>query len=159
MRALLPLAACLVLAACGSSAEGAGTEPPPRPAPGPSDSPPAGEGEAEPPPAWVETEAGAFWLAYSSFCWTNLCVDYVAAADREDLPRIPVRAGERIRFHLGFRADALALHAPGGDSVELDPADPVWIVDGAGPFSLFALAAAGEDGADASYAAVLETGP
>lgn len=68
--------------------------------------PPAPEHAAvSPPPAWIETEHGDAWLAFSTYCWTRggtgICVDYINPASRTDLPRVRVRRGEVVRIHLG----------------------------------------------------------
>ena len=59
-----------------------------------------------PPPAWVETDAGDQWLAYSSFCWftgtAGVCADYIPPRLRTDLPRIVVARGATVWIHLGF---------------------------------------------------------
>lgn len=82
----------------------------------PSEPPPrvGGTGPA-PPPAWVETERGPRWLAFSSFCWSARrearCADFLPESMRSDIPRIRVRPGERVRFHLGFQAREILLSA------------------------------------------------
>lgn len=69
--------------------------------------PPAPQaGGTAPPPAWIETERGDIWLAYSTYCWTangqGMCADYIDPSRRKDLPRVVVRRGEVARIHLGF---------------------------------------------------------
>ncbi|MDX6647779.1 MAG: hypothetical protein QOK40_3506 [Miltoncostaeaceae bacterium] len=116
---------------------------------------------AGPPPAWVQTRAGDRWLAFSSYCWTRrgasgagtgLCVDFMAPQHRRDLPTIRLRAGELVRFHLGFKPHSVSLNI-GRRSVPLsNVAAPSWRVIGAGGAALlFATSARG----DASYAARL----
>lgn len=90
----------LVLVLAGAIAAGLAAGPavafPPPPGP---DRP-----EIAPPPAWIETERGAFWLAYSSFCWSTrtggICADYIDPHMRKDLPVLRVRRGETVRVHL-----------------------------------------------------------
>lgn len=159
MKAFLALAACLLLVSACGSGEPAGeaaqetVAPPARPA----ERPPSLEGNDGPPPAWVETGSGTHWLAFSTFCWKRLCVDYLAAPERE-LPAIPTEEGELVRFHLGFEATEITLQPADGPSVELDPVEPTWTVESSGAVTLFAVAAPGAGGSDASYAAVFDTG-
>jgi hypothetical protein len=78
----------------------------------PSDPPPKVAGVANPPPpAWVDLGSRDRWLAYSSFCWTTACVDFIPPARRPDLPVLSSTHGSRLRFHLGFlpRSTSLAL--------------------------------------------------
>lgn len=76
----------------------------------PAPPPPQVEGVSEaPPPAWIETSRGGRWLAYSTFCWTTACVDFVPPSMRDDLPRVVVRRGEVVRFHLGFEPRSLSV--------------------------------------------------
>ena len=63
-----------------------------------------------PPPAWLEKPGTDRWLAYSSFCWTTTCVDYLPPNARPDLPRLAVAAGTLVRFHLGFNPTSVELH-------------------------------------------------
>jgi hypothetical protein len=83
-----------------------------------------------PPPAWVETAGGDHWLdtRYSRWCQetgggpggrTCVMVSAAIAPVAQCLVRIPrteirIRPGERVRFHLGFVPDALALYVPAG---------------------------------------------
>lgn len=57
---------------------------------------------AEPPPAWFDGAARPGWFAYSTFCWTTACVDYLPPARRPDLPRLSARVGQTLGIHLGF---------------------------------------------------------
>jgi hypothetical protein len=71
-------------------------------------------GEASgPPPAWIETATGDRWLAFSSFCWKTTCVDFLPPEMRPELPRLTVRRGESVRFHLGFVPRAVTVTAGG----------------------------------------------
>jgi hypothetical protein len=112
-----------------------------------------------PPPAWVETERGSFWLAYSTFCWDpGGCGDYLAprCEDERSAPPITVRPDEEVRFHLGFApAEVVLRHFPRDDvTVPLAKTrGPSWRVEQPGAWLLFALAAPGQGGSDASYAA------
>ena len=56
----------------------------------------------EPPPAWFQLGGRAQWFAYSSFCWTTTCVDFLPPARRTDLPKVAARAGQTLAIHLGF---------------------------------------------------------
>jgi hypothetical protein len=162
LRLLAAFAAAL-LAGCGATEgpdDAASPPPPPRTVTGPSDPPPElPKGFKGPPPAWIETERGAFWLAYSTFCWDpGGCADYMAprCGDELSAPPIIVRPGEAVRFHLGFTPREVSLNRfPGGDvTVSLESThDPTWRVARPGAWLLFALAASGQGGADASYAA------
>jgi hypothetical protein len=143
--------AVALVAGCGGSEtgqppRGAPTEPPPRV---PSDGPSA------PPPAWVETDGGAHWLAYGSYCWDDGCVDYVEPWRREDVPQIAVRRGKVVRFHLPFEPSELVVDVferRGRDprSVRLEPKRVVaWRVNRPGYVSVAAWRRHG----DASYVA------
>jgi hypothetical protein len=149
---LLPLLAALVLAGCGSAQSSEPASEPPAEAPAKPVGPPPKGG---PPPAWVETAGGSFWLAYSSYCWERTCVDMLAPDARTDLPRIVVRAGETVRFHLGFRAREAVLRfvASGAaeESVRLDPILLGWRAHRGGVVWLFTRPA--RAGGDASYVA------
>jgi hypothetical protein len=102
-----------------------------------------------PPPAWLEKPGTDRWLAYSSFCWTRMCADFVAPQLRTDLPRIRLARGATARFHLGFRPTSLTLARSGGRSWRLPPTRVVaWRAAGPGVY----LLQAGVVGGDASYA-------
>jgi hypothetical protein len=162
MKALLLVVAALTLAGCGAErpaapAKDAGPRLPPRS--GPAERPPRLENG--PPPAWIETERGAYWLSFSSYCWeaqrTALCADFIAPADRHDLPSMRVRRGEVVRFHLAFRPAEVSLQffskggSPAGFSLE--PRRVMsWTVERGGPMSLLARA---PKAGDASYVAIL----
>jgi hypothetical protein len=111
MRKLPLFLALLVLAACGSEQASAPTEPAPaaQGAAPPTERPPALDIEDGPPPAWIETETGSHWLAYSSYCWGTGCIDYVDISSRQDVPLVRVRKGETVRFHLGFDPSKVSL--------------------------------------------------
>lgn len=57
---------------------------------------------SEPPPAWFRIGSRASWFAYSSFCWTAACVDFLPPSRRTDLPRLTARPGQAVAIHLGF---------------------------------------------------------
>ncbi len=126
----------LALPACGSS---------PRPAVRPLGHAP-GSRETTPPPAWIETDAGVYWLGYSSYCWSvpkgsgtvGLCADFVApACGGRGVPDIPVHRGELVRAHLGFVPTEASLSYEPGSGVAL-PAKRVlkWYMARQGVFSL-----------------------
>jgi hypothetical protein len=146
MRLGLVVALLVALAGCGGSD-------PERGAAGPADPPPAAGANA-PPPAWVEKEAGASWLGYSTFCWKNLCADAAQpACGSEGVPSLEVRRGERVRYHLGFEPQGdVTLNAFGGPSPRSrtigSGREGGWTVDDDGAFAIFSAAQAG---GDASY--------
>jgi hypothetical protein len=113
-----------------------------------------------PPAAWIETRSGDRWLAFSSYCWTRRpgpgapatgrCVDLIPPQRRRDLPTIRLRAGELVRFHLGFRPRSVSLNFGRRSFPLSNVAAPSWRVAGPGGVGLlFATHARG----DASYAA------
>ena len=148
----------VLLGACGGVSGGVEASPP-------SERPPVRGGG--PPPAWVESEAGSFWLAYSTYCWDRLCADYVLPRCGETrVPVVRVGVGETLRFQLGFEASEVVLNVgpPDGgwssDSVRqfrLDPGDRTWTVEGGD--SLISLFARARGGGDASYVACLRVTP
>jgi hypothetical protein len=108
---------------------------------GPPDAPPERPDEG-PPPAWVETEGGSIWLAYSTYCWDSTC-DFSAPSCGGDppAPRVELRRGETVRFHLEFDpGEALLRFFPEGgepDEVTLDPSPTLtWRADRAGAFTV-----------------------
>ncbi|MDX6644704.1 MAG: hypothetical protein QOK40_431 [Miltoncostaeaceae bacterium] len=106
-------------------------------------------GSLSPPAAWVETAGGDRWLAFSTSCWTRGCIDYISPEMRRDLPRIGVRPGERVVFHLGLEPRALTLRV-GRRSYALPASGaPSWRVRGGGVVVLQAFAPRG----DAAYVA------
>jgi hypothetical protein len=117
----------------------------------PNPPPPKAPGAVAPPPAWLETARSDRWLAYSSFCWRTACVDFIPPAMRPELPRIPVRLGETVQFHLRFRLTSLKLTV-GGRQYRLPARRTAsWRVVRSGLALLQARAASGS----ASYAARL----
>lgn len=106
-----------------------------------------------PPPAWVAASSGSRWLAYSSFCWTTSCVDFIPPAQRADLPRVRVRLGETITFHVRFAPKSVTVTMlPGGKPQTLAAARSArWRVRSVGTL---VLAAKGPQGS-ASYVAKL----
>jgi hypothetical protein len=103
-----------------------------------------------PPPAWLEKPGIDRWLAYSTFCWTTMCADYVAPQLRTDLPRIQLARATTVRFHLGFRPSSLTLARIGGRSWRLSTtAVAAWRAAGPG---VYLLQAGVRGGGDASYA-------
>jgi hypothetical protein len=126
---------------------GASAAKPPRAAP-PS------VGSSGPPPAWVETARGSFWLAFSTFCWGGRCADYRAPSCGERyVPKIRVRRGELVRFHLGFDPREVSVTTFGGSGASKRLAavrNPVWRAR-PGAFAVFALPK--RRGGDASYVA------
>jgi hypothetical protein len=145
MRLLAVAAALAASAALAAPAAARPTAPPPR------------GGPTSPPPAWIESSGGHRWLLFSTYCWTRRgarpvasCVDYFAPAFRKDLPRIRLKAGERVRIHLGFRPTALRVEV-NGRSYRLRPgASGDWTVKGPGGI---ARVSARGSGGDASYVA------
>lgn len=141
--------ALVLFAASGSLATGGPSPPAP---PGPPQS------VGAPPRAWVETERGSRWLGYSSYCWRGgLCVDFVGPSceDHGHTPRLVLRKGEHVRFHLGFDPRQISLaFSPSATTPAAKPValtvsrTPSWLANRAGAFTLFA---ASKGGGDASY--------
>ena len=160
-RVLAALALVFLVAACGSASEAESPPSPPAsapPAPAPSGplEPPPTLGADGPPAAWIETEAGAFWLGYSTYCWKTVCADYIAPSCRGGaaVPDIAVRNGEEVRFHLGFEPNSVVLtfFDTNVEQEELSAsATPAWRVQRDGAIAVLSTA----DGRDASYAACL----
>jgi hypothetical protein len=119
-----------------------------------------------PPAAWVETSAGARWLAYSTFCWRDAgCADYELAgcSGPNNAPLLRVGDDEPIRFHLGFEPKHVLLHLYYGGLVDGPLVEqletsrtPTWHTERAERFLLTALSKAGDD---ASYVACLRVTP
>lgn len=122
-----------------------------------------------PPPAWIEAASGNRRLALSTYCWraerTEVCGDYAAPSCADErVPKITVRQGEGIRFHLGFKPRAVELQLATRKSAEgaqyrLRPAKVTdWRASG--ERGLAALSAHSEPGlvpgGDASYVVCLE---
>jgi hypothetical protein len=75
------------------------------PAGAPPGPPPVLRGATDgPPPAYVATTRGSTWLSFSSYCWKSTCADFIPATctDR-GIPKLYLRRGEVIHFHLGFK--------------------------------------------------------
>ena len=68
--------------------------------PGPP--PKVGGTSVAPPPAWIEAGKVQKWLAYSSYCWTTACVDFIPPAMRTDVPSLTVRRGRAVTIHFRF---------------------------------------------------------
>jgi hypothetical protein len=70
----------------------------------PTAPPPGGSGG--PPAAWVETSHGDRWLGFGGGCWAAsaaappMCA--LVPPTAPGMPRIRMRAGETVIFHLGF---------------------------------------------------------
>lgn len=157
MNAIPLVFAVLALVGCGAER---GAAPPPEPAriaERPAEQPPTLEGQLDAPPlAWIETASGSYWLAYSSYCWARACADFVSAAERDDLPVVPVRRGEVVRFHLGFEPTEINVSYGSTDLGVREVTvgrDAAWRVSFEGTMVLFARSARG---GDASYVAELE---
>ncbi|MHB8690089.1 MAG: hypothetical protein ACYDHH_02485 [Solirubrobacteraceae bacterium] len=78
-------------------------------------SPPRTPGPSAPPPAWVHVIDGSRWLAFASYCWSTnqghgACVDMVGPEQRRDIPKLAVKPGELLRFHLAFTAKSVDLY-------------------------------------------------
>jgi hypothetical protein len=112
MRRLVAVIGLVILAAGCAGSRHVG--PPPNP-------PELPHGMRGPPAAWVETSAGARWLAYSTFCWPDAgCADYALAAcsGPKRAPLLRVGDDEPIRFHLGFEPKRVLLHLYYGGFVD-----------------------------------------
>jgi hypothetical protein len=115
----------------------------------PPGSPPRPSGvPGAPPPAWVEAGSKEKWLAYSSYCWTTRCVDYVSPEMRKDLPELAIGRGQPVTVHLGFAPSQLSV-SQGEKTRRLFPRRTATWRPAAGVVSIFAVRKAG---GDASYA-------
>jgi hypothetical protein len=130
--------ALALLAALAGYALAAPPGPPPKP----------GGVPGAPPPAWIESGTAQKWLAYSSYCWTNRCVDYVSPEMRKDLPVLRIRRGQAVTVHLGFVPSQLSV-SQGEKTRRLVPRRTATWRPAAGVASIFAVRKAG---GDASYA-------
>ena len=116
---------------------------------------PAPASSSGPPPAYLTAHGDRTRMGQGSYCWTPpegpaRCVDYVAPGHRDDLPKIRLRAGDRVRFTVGFRPRSLSVSTSEGRTVRL-PARrrTTWRVTGRPRWiSLFARP---RSGGDASY--------
>lgn len=164
------MAACLLalvlLAGCGSEESTPADQPadtaPPAGEPetqadetaGPPGEPPATE-EGGPPPAWIETSSGSAWMAYGSYCWTNVCVDVLHfTCDDTSVPSLEVRPGDPIRFHLAFAPDEadLTLGAP-SSRPEVVSVTPARVIEWQGEYDGHLLLFATSEEGDVSYQA------
>lgn len=72
-------------------------------------------GEPAPPPAWASSRAAQKWLAYFAYCWpdreTRFCTDFDGLP--RETPRLVVRQGDVVRFHLGFQPASVVLEFMG----------------------------------------------
>jgi hypothetical protein len=142
---LAVLAAVLLGVSAGGGAENAVVTQRAAPAERPSALPPLIGGRNAPPPAWVETERGSFWLTYSGYCWAIRCVKEGGVMLDSAVPRIVVRRGEVVRFHLGFQPRHVTLAVGPARSIRPEPARTLsWRVDRGGVVSLLAYSARGE---------------
>jgi hypothetical protein len=114
-------------------------------------------GPTSPPPAWMESSGGERWLLFSSYCWTKKgarpvasCADFIPPTMRPDLPRIVLRAGERVRLHLGFRPTTLSVTV--GKRTYRLPASATAVWHARVPAGVATLSARGRGGS-ASYVA------
>jgi hypothetical protein len=126
----------------------------------PSTPPPATVPGNAPPPAWVETESGSYWLVYSGYCWGPRCVKHGAVLLDVKVPRVQVRRGEVVRFHLGFQPRRVTLSFDRGRIVRLRPERTMsWRVERGGIAYLQTYTARGEKPAGSvGYAAVFTLG-
>lgn len=154
MKTLLVLLTALLLAGCGEDGQRTITTAPPAP---PSTMPTGAAPEAPdggPPAAWLETDSGSYWLGFSTYCWTTSCADYITpSCGAAHVPTLELKKGERVRIHLGFKPKETSLTYFDGIKpvVATKFAYPEFTVERAGVFSLFTVAAEGEEGGDASY--------
>jgi hypothetical protein len=81
-----------------------------------SPAPKLGSTTSGPPPAWIESRARSWWLAYSSYCWKTTCADFIPPQNRQDLPVLSVRRGAPLRLHLRFTPSRLSVAIGLGDN-------------------------------------------
>ena len=84
--------------------------------PGPPTTKPPKLKQPGPPAAWIETPIRARWLAYSTYCWKTICVDFLPAASRTDLPVVHGQKNQPVRIHFSFlprdaRVTLISAHA------------------------------------------------
>lgn len=119
----------------------------------PATAPPSPPQSGSPPPAWIETQARAAWLAFGSYCWKTSCIDMIAPEARPDLPVFTARRRRLVRVHLGFAAKSATVSIDKKTvRARLDKTRRIvfWTARRAGILSVF-LRASG----DASYVARL----
>lgn len=109
LRPLVALALAWALSGCGSSSPA----PAQGPLGGPSASPPVVKGNG-PPLAWVSSGADRAWMAYSSYCWGQVCAEHVQPSERTDVPLVKTTLGSKVVFHLGFDPTSIGLEIPSG---------------------------------------------
>jgi hypothetical protein len=107
----------------------------------PAKKPPTPPTRPAPPPAWIQTRGGDHWLAYGAYCWPSsgrraACFDPLPPEARTDIPRIVLRPGEIVRFHLGFRPRELGLSIGKRIIPLARSATPRWRVSGPGGTAL-----------------------
>jgi hypothetical protein len=125
-----------------------------------ADPPPLGNGPRDlPPPAWLRTGRVSKWMTTSGYCWQTttgpvprLCAD----SDFPTEPKVVIRPGRPVHFHLGFRPRRLFVSA-GGRKWRL-PARRVtsWHVPRAVHSGTAFLLANADHGQDVSYGFVAE---
>jgi hypothetical protein len=153
VRTALALLLAGTLAACGAGSQ-AGPDARTDDPEGPTASPPALKGSG-PPLAWAESGTAPdqrVWLAFSSYCWDQVCADYVAPSNRDDIPVLRATFGSQVVFHLGFEPTSIGLQiADGRESLQLTGTgrEHSWTADRSALLLLNATDAATEQ---ASYA-------
>lgn len=114
----------------------------------PATEPPQPRATPGPPPAWVETQRGSRWLAFSTFCLKDGCVDYrrAACAGDDRSPTLVVDRGELVRLHLEReQSPRLVLLTLRGRRDNANPIvvrariDPVWHAAEEGAFEIVVL--------------------
>jgi hypothetical protein len=75
--------------------------------------PPPQHAPDSPPPAWIATSSLSIWLAYGSYCWTTMCVDFLPPRLRDDIPRLQIRPRTRVEVHLGFQPQRVVVSGVG----------------------------------------------
>jgi hypothetical protein len=148
MKSVLLVLGALTLTSCGVGAHHSG---------GPPSGTPPKHGRIAPPPAWIEASSGSHWLGYSSYCWsaqgTALCADMIAPSCTDDrTPRIDLRRGELVRFHLGFDPKEVSISVDRSRSTSLQlTREPTSHANREGVMLLFTRGGGG----DAAYVACL----
>jgi hypothetical protein len=145
VRALICVLCLLAFAATARAGGRAGAPPGP---------PPAVRGVKDgPPPAYVATPRGSTWLSFSSYCWRSTCADFIPASCADKgTPKLYLRRGEVIHFHLGFRPKAVWIGFKRSTAQSLPAArTTTWRVRRRGFFSLGARVTVGGSNFSASY--------